>query len=227
MHSVARRIAQKAKGLLFPPQKLYGAEYWRDRVRRFGRRSVLHLSHGDDEYDEVTRRQKEEIFPHLRKALNGNEKTALDFGCGPGRFTTGLAEIIGGRAIGVDIVPEIISIAPKEENVIYELMKEGSLPLPDDSVDVVWCCLVLGGIKGAVLEKSLKEINRVLKDNGLLFLVENTSEKKNGDNWEFRSADDYKEMLPFAPLSHLHDYEDLGERISIFAGRKRSCGERL
>jgi len=215
-------IIRKAKALLFPPKKLTGTDYWTDRARKFGRRSVLNLSHGEDEYEEVTRRQKEEIFPYLRSVLSGHENTILDFGCGPGRFTPELALIISGKAIGVDIVPELISCAPPDKDTDYLVMEEGTVPLPNESVDVIWCCLVLGGIKGIVLDRTLREMQRVLKWNGVLFLVENTAEEMSVEHWAFRQFNEYKELCRFAPLERLHDYEDLGQRITVMAGRKSS-----
>jgi len=100
-------------------------------------------------------------------------------------------------------------------------MKEGVIPVEDESMDVVWICLVLGGIiDDSVLRFTIDEINRVLKKDGLVFLVENTSEKKDGDYWKFRSVQTYQKLFSFVELRHLSDYFDLGERISIMTGRK-------
>ncbi|NJL58326.1 MAG: class I SAM-dependent methyltransferase [Desulfobacteraceae bacterium] len=127
--------------------------------------------------------------------LIGNEKVILDFGCGTGRFTPDLAKIINGKAIGIDPIRYLIDMAPKIINVEYLLCKEGQIPLPENSVDVVWSCLVLGGINGKSLNKSIEEIDRVLKTGGLLFIVENTSEKKDGEFWFFRQFTDYKKFF--------------------------------
>jgi ubiquinone/menaquinone biosynthesis C-methylase UbiE len=99
-------------------------------------------------------------------------------------------------------------------------MKGGNIPLPDKSVDVIWVCLVLGCIKGRLLKKSVSEMARVLKDGGLVFLVENTQEQEDTEYWAYRQFDEYKRLLAFVKLTHLHDYFDVGERISIMAGRK-------
>ncbi len=77
-----------------------------------------------------------------------------------------------------------------------------------------------GQSEDTAFHKTLAEINRVLRKDGLLFLVENTTVKSNGGHWVFRSTDEYIDMFPFMKLVHLHDYFDLGERISIMAGRK-------
>jgi ubiquinone/menaquinone biosynthesis C-methylase UbiE len=115
----------------------------------------------------------------------------------------------------------LLDLAPHTENVLFKQMKNGHIHLPDDSVDVVWCCLVLGGIKGHALSKCVNEICRVLRPRGLLFLIENTAEKPNSPSstWVFRSVREYQSMFSLVNLVHLHDYYDVGERISVLAGR--------
>ncbi|MGE5847981.1 MAG: class I SAM-dependent methyltransferase [Ignavibacteria bacterium] len=197
-----------------------GKKYWKNRVKNYGEKAVINLNHGLSDYSDITEHQKKEIFPILKQLLNGDEHFILDFGCGPGRFTSDLAKIIKGLAIGVDIIPELLKMAPKSESVVYKLMKEGKIPLKDKSVDIVWICLVLGGIKKKLLQKTVREIERISKDNSLIFLVENTSLKPNSSYWFFRTYDEYKKLFPSFKIDYLHEYYDFDERISIMGGRK-------
>jgi SAM-dependent methyltransferase len=194
--------------------------YWEQRAQTHGCRAVLNLGHGDTPIEDVTQRQLATIFPHLTRVLRGDERIALDFGCGPGRFTGRLAEVIHGRAIGVDPIRSLIELAPRRPDVDYLVSDGRGIPLPDACVDVAWVCLVLGGLPDAQLPETAFEVGRVLRPGGLLFLVENTSAKADFPHWAFRSVRAYRRLFPFAPLAHLHDYDDLGERISILAGRK-------
>jgi SAM-dependent methyltransferase len=159
------------------------------------------------------------IYPYFKKILQGATKLTLDFGCGPGRFSGDIAEMTGGKVIGTDIMEALIKMAPEHPCVEYALMKEGRLPLPGGCVDAIWCCLVLGGIRGSVLESTIKEFNRVLKPGGFFFLVEGTAAKPSGD-WIYRPVSEYKSMFSFVSLEHLGDYHDCKEPISIMAGRK-------
>jgi ubiquinone/menaquinone biosynthesis C-methylase UbiE len=196
---------------------------WEKRVKQYGMRAALNIGHTDEQIEAVTAMQKDTIFPFLKAALIGGEKTILDLGCGPGRFTPDLAEIVGGKAIGVDPIEQFIAMAPKCESVEYRLMKEGIIPVPDRQIDVAWICLVLGGIiKRPILVKTVLEVDRVLKEKGLVLLVENTSVAKDGVYWKFRPIQFYQNLFKFAHLRHLSDYYDLDERISIMAGRKGS-----
>jgi ubiquinone/menaquinone biosynthesis C-methylase UbiE len=219
--SIIRRISGKIFRIFKTIQPKHGIRYWKKRAKNFGVRSVLNSAHKESEIAEVTAMQIREIFPHLLSVLNGKEQIVLDFGCGPGRFTAKLAEAIHGKAIGIDPVKELLDLAPHTDNVLFKQMKNSHIPLPDNSVDVVWCCLVLGGIRGSALSKTVNEIYRILRPGALLFLVENTAEKTNrlSSAWIFRSTREYQVLFPLANLVHLHDYYDVGEQISVLAGR--------
>ncbi len=162
--------------------------------------------------------QEREIFPYFCSELNGHEKVVLDFGCGPGRFTAQLADMIHGEAIGLDPMRDLLRRAPKSPHVTYQCVRSARLPFADNSVDVIWCCLVMGGIAEPM--ETIGELCRLLSPDGLMFLVENTSNAPNKEFWKYRSVDEYIALFSFAKLVHLHDYVDVGERISIMSGRK-------
>jgi len=195
-------------------------QQWEDRARRYGVRAVLNIGHSEEEVSKVTEFQRRELYPLFREALRGDERVVLDFGCGPGRFTCDLREMIRGRAIGVDPIQSFLDLAPRHPEVDYHLMTEGRIPVDSQSVDAIWICLVLGGIHGRTLKATVSEIHRVLRPGGLLFLVENTTEDGGGPFWAFRSVAKYRTLLSPIPLMHKHDYHDLGERISVMTGRK-------
>ncbi len=198
-----------------------GKKYWEHRARKYGKRAVLNIGHSEKEIEEVTQKQKQILYPALRSQLNGTEKIVLDLGCGPGRFTADIAHLIDGKAIGIDPIRRFLKIAPLDARVEYRLLSGGGIPCGDESVDIVWVCLVLGGLTELTeLRNSISEIGRVLKRGGLLFLIENTSDKKNSKRWHFRSPEAYCQLIKFAPLKVLSNYEDLGETITVMAGRK-------
>ncbi len=213
----ARQILQHLFQRRGPASSL---EYWRRRARRHGAYAVLNLSHGAEKLEGVTHKQKQAIYPVLKERLRGDEQIALDFGCGTGRFTTDLATLVAVGAIGVDPIRQLLELAPAHPRVDYRLMTEDSVPLSSHSADLVWICLVLGCITDAnLLQKAVSEIERVLKPGGLILLVENTSRKPNGRYWHFRSAQAYQKLFRFVSLQWCSSYEDLGEEISILAGR--------
>lgn len=213
---------KKIKDFVFSRIKRHSAiGAWKKRAKQYGVRAVLNMGHPDEDIGVVTRMQKEKVFPFLQQALTGREETILDFGCGPGRFTFDLAKLIQGKAIGVDPIQDFLDMAPKQGGVEYRLMEESVIPVVDKSIDIVWICLVLGGIiDQCVLQKITSEVERVLKDEGLVVLIENTTDIKDAEYWKFRSVEVYQSLFFFTKLKHLSDYFDLNERISIMVGRK-------
>ena len=193
--------------------------YWERRARKHGPRSVLHMGHTSAEYEQITEWQKSMLLPLLQSQLRGDERTILDFGCGPGRFTPALAQAINGRAIGVDPIETLLELAPAAPNVEYRLLKHGRIPVDDHSIDVIWIALVVGMLRGRVLQRSLQELQRVLAPGGLVFMTENTTPKRSLKQIEFRTAAEYRALFSFAELKHLYDYQDLGETMSVLAGR--------
>lgn len=219
-----RRVLRAAERLL-PTKEKFDLWWWKRRVRRLGAHSVLNRGHPPSEAPQVDEWQKGILFPVLRRRLRGDERVVLDFGCGPGRFTPHLAELIDGRAIGVDPMQPLLDAAPRRANVEYRLLRDGLIPLEDASVDAVWICLVLMCITDRkALERTVSEIGRVLRDDGLLFLVENTDPREDLRHIAFRSVDEYRALFPEIALQHEEDYVDVGERISILTGRKGSSG---
>jgi SAM-dependent methyltransferase len=203
------------------PEKDPLRRYWARRAIRYGHRSVLNLGHREAELPEVTAMQRAKLFPLLRAQLRGQERVVLDYGCGGGRFTADLADIVGGKAIGVDPTQQLIEIAPRTATVEYHVLEDEKLPLADASVDVAWICLVLGCIPDERLELSIAELRRVMRHDGLVFLVENTAERQDRPYFHFRPVERYRALFSWAALEPISSYDDLGERISVLAGRVR------
>ena len=68
---------------------------------------------------------------------------------------------------------------------------------------------------------TINEIARILKKDGSLFLVANTSDEKQDLEYiKFRSVQKYQKYFNFLNLRHISDYFDLGDRISIMTGKK-------
>jgi SAM-dependent methyltransferase len=225
MRSIAAHTANRVlPAVIGPPAANWLARrYWRKRVQAYGVRSVLNLTHSDSEYEQVTSMQERELFPVLRSFLNGSEQVGLDFGAGSGRFSVQLAELINGRILAVDPMERLLESAPKHPNVEYLVLDKNKIPLERTSVDLVWVCLVLGGIHERALPGWIREITRVLRPGGLAFITESTSDKPSGVYWNFRSIDAYVRLFAEVAgmsLVHVHDYIDANERISTMAGRK-------
>lgn len=103
-------------------------------------------------------------------------EVVVDLGSGGGLDVFLAAQKVGasGRAIGIDMTPEMVELAKRNAtkqpggapNVEFHLATIDSLPLADDSVDCVIsnCVINLAPDKGAVF----REVARVLKPGGRL-----------------------------------------------------------
>ncbi len=102
-------------------------------------------------------------------------EVVVDLGCGGGLDVFLAAQRVGstGKAIGIDMTPEMIELARtnaakgnSNKNVEFHLASIDDIPLPDSSVDCVIsnCVINLAPDKAAVL----REVIRILKPGGRL-----------------------------------------------------------
>ena len=119
------------------------------------------------------------IFPleyayHLLGDVKG--KTILEYGCGDGENTVVLANRQA-RIIGLDISAELLDVARQRleangsEGVELLIGSAHSLPLQDESVDIVFGMAILHHLD---LEIASKEVSRVLKKGGRAIFQEPT-----------------------------------------------------
>ena len=108
------------------------------------------------------------LIPFLRPGLR-----ILDFGCGPGTISVGLAgRVLPGELHGVDMEPSQIEIARSVAeaqgvtNATFHVGDVTALPFEDDFFDVAHCHNVLMHVPDTAAV--LAEVKRVLKPGGIL-----------------------------------------------------------
>lgn len=106
--------------------------------------------------------------------------TALDIGCGDGKFTRFLARS-GTRATGIDINPRVLARA--RDNAFRENLDiswvEGraeDLPFGDHRFDIVVFSNSLHHVAPAMMDRAIAEAARVLRTNGDLYVMEPVAE---------------------------------------------------
>jgi SAM-dependent methyltransferase len=121
--------------------------------------------------------------PMLERAELIGAKTALDVGCGEGRFCRMLSAR-GIATVGIDPTQAMINQARKlHPDGDYRLAAAESLPLADASVDLVVSYLSLIDI--ADVRQAIAEMARVLRPGGHLLIANLTSfySASNPDGW--------------------------------------------
>ena len=108
------------------------------------------------------------LLPHLHAGLR-----VLDFGCGPGTISMGLAEAVApGELHGIDMeesqveLARTAAVAGGQENAFFRAGDVSELPFEDDSFDVAHCHAVLMHVPNT--EAVLAEVKRVLKPGGIV-----------------------------------------------------------
>ena len=108
------------------------------------------------------------LLPHLRPGLR-----LLDFGCGPGTISVGLAEAVApGEMHGVDMDESLIerarSVAASlgQDNAIFHVGDVTDLQFEDNFFDVAHCRSVLMHVPDTA--GVLSEVKRVLKPGGII-----------------------------------------------------------
>ena len=108
------------------------------------------------------------LLPRLSSAMN-----ILDFGCGPGSITVGLARRVpDGEVVGIDVVPEVLeqardlAAASGVSNLRLDTGDVYALEYEDDSFDVAYGHQVLQHLSDPV--RALRELRRVVRPGGLV-----------------------------------------------------------
>ncbi len=105
-------------------------------------------------------------------------KTILDLGCGTGRFTEALAVCFDAEVVGLDPSSKMLGQArakQRDPRVRYELGRAENIPLPDDSVDLIFISMALHHFDDPAV--AARECRRVLKPKATLFLRAGTRDR--------------------------------------------------
>ncbi|MYA17300.1 MAG: methyltransferase domain-containing protein, partial [Gammaproteobacteria bacterium] len=100
----------------------------------------------------------------------------LDYGCGPGFVTEGMAGIVGstGRAYGVDLNASFVTNASNRntgsDNISFHQVDGDRIPLDDATVDRLLCKNVLEYVPD--VQTTLAEFRRVLEPGGRFLLID-------------------------------------------------------
>lgn len=123
----------------------------------------------------------------VNDGLIWSRDSIVDFGCGTGRLTEFMARDFK-KVIGVDISPTMIAQGKTRlqtlKNVEFLEIDGQSLPLPNNSVEVVFSYLVFQHIKNRkMVETAFGEIFRVLKPGGIFKTLLRSDKQKDMSRW--------------------------------------------
>ncbi len=110
----------------------------------------------------------------------GNQRldTILDLGCGTGRFSESLAAHFDAEVVGIDPSKKMLEQARRklrDHRVRYQLGCGEAIPLPNDSVDLIFMSMSFHHFEDQLL--AVRECRRVLRDGAVALLRTGTRER--------------------------------------------------
>ena len=136
----------------------------------------------------------------------------LDYGCGPGSYTTVAAQLVGetGKVYALDILPQAVeqiqkAAARKRLTNVETILSDCATGLPDESIDVALLYDTLHDLNEP--DKVLTELHRVLKPDGILSFSDHHLKEK--------------EIISRVAAKDLFKLLNKGERVYNFAKAHR------
>lgn len=142
-------------------------------MAQMGNRSARYTMGYNEDFRQLLDRRSADthafyFLPHLEPGMS-----VLDFGCGPGTISVGLAERIApGTLHGIDMEESQIELARAaasdggHDNMVFHVGNVYELPFDDDTFDAAHCHAVLMHVPDT--QRALAEVKRVLKPEGIL-----------------------------------------------------------
>lgn len=120
----------------------------------------------DKKYRDIRRTRK--IFRTLRLPEKGK---VIDISCGGGRLLKTIENHYPNlELIGVDVTPGFLATHPELSKISFITAEADSTPFPNETFNISICSLSLHHYKN--ISGVLKEISRITKNNGLIYLTD-------------------------------------------------------
>ena len=144
-----------------------------NRDKTHGSSAATYTMGYSEDFQKLLRRRNAEtsaahLLPHLKPGM-----CVLDFGCGPGTISMGLAEAVEpGELHGIDMEESQIEMARGaasaggHRNAAFQTADVTDLPFEDNSFDVAHCNALLMHVPDT--KAVLAEVRRVLKPEGIV-----------------------------------------------------------
>ena len=182
-----------------------------------GKSCVMKPNYTDEERDAENKRQSSTAFAAIYPLLKGHEMLGLDYGCGYGRLTPMLHEVMQCPVVGYDPSPNMIAASTPKPGIIYT----SELPAMQ-AYDVIMAWAVLGS-PAIDRAATVRHISSLLIPGGLLIIGDHIGHRTKGW-WEFRGLGFYQELFDIhnIHLEHAAEIGQCGEPFSLLCGRKAS-----
>ena len=186
-----RKIKRKVLGKPTDRSK----KYWEKAAKQDIEKTMWHICDG---YDKKTFDTKPTGFVNILKKIDLENKIVMDLACGIGRTCKWISPHVK-EYVGVDFIPEMIEKA-KSYNSSFENAKfyvnDGKTleNFKDNSHDVIFCELAFQHMLKHIQKSYIKEVFRVLKNNGIFYAQIPRIEFYNDDTYA-RTKEEVNELF--------------------------------
>jgi len=145
-----------------------------------------HFSQVASIYSQVRTIDYELINYITKKLASMSNIVAADIGCGDGRYSIKLIEKLRNRLSltcvdnNYEMLQQISKISSNFQNLQTKQAPAEKLPFDDNSLD---CIFSFNAIHHFKINEFVKECNRILKNNGLLFIYTRLKEQNESNIW--------------------------------------------
>jgi ubiquinone/menaquinone biosynthesis C-methylase UbiE len=120
-----------------------------------------------------------ELTVNLAQIQPGDQ--VLEVGCGTGTLSLAAKQKIGptGKVYGIDMIPQMIELSRRKAaqagaDITFQLGSIEDIPFPANQFDAVLCSFMIFHTSEAVRQRGIREIQRVLKPQGRLLVLDIT-----------------------------------------------------
>jgi ubiquinone/menaquinone biosynthesis C-methylase UbiE len=163
------------------------------------------------------------IIREIEKSFPSEEAKILDVASGTGILAFRLSEKVPkGEVVGVDIAPEMVEVANQKaeglRNVKFVVGNVEAMPFPDGTFDIVTCSYSFHHFPDP--DVALKEMKRVLKRGGRLYIVDAYRAIPFGYiNWGldqlFEGPVHFQSAHGFRKLYQMHGFEEIDQKRQL------------
>lgn len=162
-----RKKVKRIIAVVLPAFDDKNIEYW-EKAARINPYAAICTGHSEQDFEENV---SSIIFdPHVNVQLTPFPMRVLDLCCGLGRIAPRLAPQVS-QYIGVDFSGSMIIQARqrhhKLSNVFFLINDGKTVPLPDNSMDIVFCELAFQHMTKDVIHSYVEDVYRILSSGGL------------------------------------------------------------
>lgn len=184
-------------------------------LKELGQKTLRHYNENAEGFKEGTwdhdvSQNRDALIESLKKFRpQQNSYDLLDFGCGPGRDLVSFLQQ-GHRPVGLDGSPRFCEMAREASGVEVLCQDFLDLDLPENAFDGIFANASLFHIPSAIFLKTLKQLHRALRSQGVLFssIPRGSGEGFNGDRWghymEAEQLFDYMNAAGFELISYYY-----------------------